>query len=55
MHDGQNNFRPWRGICIDSIFTVVKHVIKKRREHSHETWLLVIDLVKAFDREPREL
>ena len=29
--------------------------IDKRREHGCETWLLLLDLVKAFDRVPREL
>ena len=52
-HENQNGFRPRRG-CFDSIFTV-KQVMKKRREHSCETWILLIDLVKAFDRVPREL
>ena len=52
-HEYQNGFRPFRG-CFDSIFTV-RQVIKKRREHGLPTWLLLIDLVKAFDRVPREL
>ena len=29
--------------------------MKKRREHSLETWILFLDLVKAFDRVPRAL
>ena len=29
--------------------------MKKRREHSQETWILFLDLVKAFDRVPRAL
>ena len=29
--------------------------IKKRREHGMETWVLLLDLVKAFDRVPRTL
>ena len=29
--------------------------MKKRKEHSQETWILFLDLVKAFDRVPREL
>ena len=29
--------------------------MKKRREHGLESWILFIDLVKAFDRVPREL
>ena len=27
----------------------------KRREHNQETWILFLDLVKAFDKVPREL
>jgi hypothetical protein len=52
-HESQNGFRRMRG-CLDSIFTL-KQLIKKRAEHGLETWLLLIDLVKAFDRVPREL
>ena len=52
-HEQQCGFRPGRG-CIDAIFTV-KMAMKKRREHSKETWILFLDLVKAFDRVPREL
>ena len=48
-----NGFPCLRGI-VDSIFTV-KQLIKKRSEHGLPTWLLLIDLVKAFDRVPREL
>ena len=33
----------------------VKLAMKKRREHGLETWILFIDLVKVFDRVPREL
>ncbi len=40
--------------CVDSIFTL-KQLITKRAEHFFETWLFLIDLVKAFDRVPREL
>lgn len=29
--------------------------MKKRREHSKETWILFLDLVKAFDRVPRDM
>ncbi len=52
-HECQNGFRSSRG-TIDSIFTV-KQMIKKRSEHGLHTWLLLIDLAKAFDRVPREL
>ena len=36
----------------DGTFTV-KQLINKRREHGLETWVLFLDLVKAFDRVPR--
>ena len=49
----QCGFRRERGCC-DAIFTV-QQLIAKRREHGLETWVLFIDLVKAFDRVPREL
>ena len=52
-HEPQCGFRPGRG-CVDAIFTV-KMAMKKRREHGQETWILFLDLVKAFDRVPREL
>ena len=49
----QSGFRRERGSC-DAIFSV-RQLIAKRREHGLETWLLFVDLVKAFDRVPREL
>ena len=52
-HESQCGFRPGRG-CTDAIFTV-KLAMKKRREHGLESWILFLDLVKAFDRVPREL
>ena len=52
-HESQNGFR-WQRGCLDSIFTL-KQLIKKRAEHGLDSWLLLIDLVKAFDRAPREL
>lgn len=52
-HEAQCGFRPGRG-CADAVFTV-KIAMKKRREHGLESWILFIDLVKAFDRVPREL
>ena len=51
-HEMQCGFRGKRG-CADAIFTL-KQLIRKRREHGLETWVLFIDLVKAFDRVPRE-
>ena len=52
-HEPQCGFRPGRG-CIDATFTV-KIALKKRREHGQESWVFFLDLVKAFDRVPREL
>ena len=52
-HESQCGFRPGRG-CVDAVFTV-KLALKKRQEHGLETWVLFLDLVKAFDRVPREL
>ena len=52
-HEAQCGFRPGRG-CTDAVYTV-KLAMKKRREHGQETWILFLDLVKAFDRVPREL
>ena len=50
-HEAQCGFRRGRG-CSDGTFTV-KQLINKRREHGLETWVLFLDLVKAFDRVPR--
>jgi len=52
-HESQCGFRPGRG-CQDAIFSV-KLAMKKRREHNNEIWILFLDLVKAFDRVPRDL
>ena len=52
-HESQCGFRPGRG-CTDTVFTV-KKALKKRQEHGLETWVLFLDLVKAFDRVPHEL
>ena len=52
-HESQCGFRPGRS-CTDSIFSI-KIALKKRREHGQESWVLFLDLVKAFDRVPREL
>ena len=46
-------FLPGSG-CMDAIFTM-KAAIKKRSEHGLEPWILFFDLVKAFDRVPKEL
>ena len=52
-HEAQCGFRPGRG-CVDGVFTV-KMAMMKRKEHGLESWILFLDLVKAFDRVPREL
>ena len=52
-HETQCGFRQGRG-CMDAVFSV-KMALKKRREHNLETWVLFLDLVKAFDRVPRSL
>ena len=52
-HENQCGFRTGRG-CVDAIFTV-KSAVKKRAEHGLESWIMFLDLVKAFDRVPREL
>jgi len=51
--ESQCGFRPGRG-CSDASFSL-RLAIKKRREHGLETWVLLLDLVKAFDRVPRAL
>ena len=52
-HESQCGFRPGRG-CSDAVFTI-KMALKKRQEHGLESWVLFLDLVKAFDRVPRQL
>jgi hypothetical protein len=47
--DEQSNFRANRG-TIDSLFTA-SIGLQKRKEQNLETWVLFVDLVKAFDRE----
>jgi len=49
----QCGFRPERS-TIDAIFTT-KMILKKRQEHGQESYVLFLDLVKAFDRVPRPL
>ena len=48
----QNGFMRQRGCC-DGIFTV-KLALQKRHEHGLGTWVVFIDLVKAFDSVPRD-
>jgi hypothetical protein len=52
-HESQVGFRPGRG-CSDGAFNL-RMAVRKRREHGLETWVLYMDLVKAFDRVPREM
>jgi hypothetical protein len=52
-HESQYGFRPNKG-CTDANF-VLRLVTKRRKEHGLETWVLLLDLVKAFDRVPRSL
>jgi hypothetical protein len=52
-HECQCGFRAGRGGS-DGKFNFFQ-ALKKRREHGEETWALLLDLVKAFDRVPREL
>ena len=46
-HESQCGFRTKRGTCDAS--SSIKTLVKKRREHGLDTWILFIDLVKAFD------
>lgn len=52
-HQLQCGFRPERG-CADAILNV-KLAIEKRKEYCNESWIVFLDLVKAFDRMPRDL
>ena len=52
-HGTHYGFRPGRE-CTDAVFTV-KAALKKRREYGQETWVLFLDLVKAFDCVLRKL
>ena len=52
-HETQVGFRPGRG-CSDGAFNL-RMAVRKRREHGLETWVLYLDLVKAFDRVPRAM
>ena len=52
-HESQCGFSPGKGTN-DAGF-VLQLVPKRRKEHSMETWILLLDLVKAFDRVPRTL
>ena len=49
----QNGFTGGRG-CSDGSFCI-RQALKKRREHGLESWVLFVDLVKAFDSVPRDV
>ena len=53
-HEPQCGFHPGRG-CMDAIFTIKTAIKKCSEEHGLESWVLFLDLVKAFDHIPREL
>jgi hypothetical protein len=48
----QNGFRARRG-TVDGLFGL-KMVLNKRREHGLSSWVVYVDLVKAFDSVPRD-
>jgi hypothetical protein len=50
--DEQSGFRANRG-TIDCLFTTSTG-LQKCEEHNLETWVLFVDLVKAFDTAPRD-
>ena len=50
--DSQCGFRPGRG-CVDMIFCV-KQLVGKSVEHNTNTYILFIDLRKAYDSVPRQ-
>ena len=47
----QSGFTPDRG-TIDGLFSVFV-ALQKRKEHDLDSWILFVDLVKAFDSVPR--
>ena len=51
--ESQCGFRPGRS-TIDAIFSL-KIALKKRKEHGLDTYVLFLDLVKAFDKVPRDM
>ena len=51
--ESQCGFRPGRS-TIDAIFSL-KISLMKRKEHGLDTYILFLDLVKAFDKVPREM
>ena len=51
--EAQNGFTGGRG-CSDGSFSL-RQALKRRREHGLESWVLFVDLVKAFDSVPRDV
>ena len=49
----QNGFSSGRGVADGSF--CIRQALKKRREHGLESWVLFVDLVKAFDSVPRDV
>ena len=49
----QNGFSGGRGFADGSF--CIRQALKKRREHGQESWVLFVDLVKAFDSVPRDV
>jgi hypothetical protein len=50
--ENSNGFRPGRG-TIDSLF-ILTQTLRKRKEHGNkESWVLLLDIKKAFDAVPR--
>ncbi len=50
-HEDPNGFRPERGTC-DRICSL-KIALQKRKEHGVSSWVVFIDLLKAFGTAPR--
>jgi hypothetical protein len=46
-----NGFRPGRGTT-DSLFILLQ-TLRKRKEHNKDSWVLLLDAIKAFDGVPR--
>ena len=51
-HEPQCGFHPGRG-CMDAIFTIKTAIKKFSEKHGLESWVLFLNLVKAFDHIPR--
>jgi hypothetical protein len=51
--EAHSGFTGGRG-CSDGPFSL-QQALKRRREHGLESWVLFVDLVKAFDSVPRNV